>query len=302
MEQKKYIKIQRLKEENMRGFKTCDRIVVQEKIDGANFSVKYDEDTDSILAFSRNFPLSENNTLSGAWDWAQRLDKEAVKEALGTNLILFGEWLVQHVVEYPEDRYGKAYFYDVLNADTEEYLEQDEVEKIVKKLGLIYVPVFYRGEFESWEHLMQFVGKTDLGGEKGEGIVVKNMTRINDKKLQQPWYTKIVSAEYSETAKVFIKPMSAKMEKKLERAALVKTIVTEVRVKKLILKMADEGVIPADWNSEHLPIIKKNIGKAIYDDCISEEPETMEKIGKNFSGMFFAVVMEIVEDIVDKRS
>lgn len=302
MEQKKYIKIQRLKEENMRGFKKGDRILVQEKIDGSNFSIKYDEDTDSILAFSRNFPLSENNTLSGAWNWAQRLNKEEVKEVLGTKLILFGEWLVQHIVEYPKERYRKAYFYDVLNVETEEYLEQEEVERIVKKLGLIYVPVFYTGEFESWEHLMQFVGKTDLGGEKGEGIVVKNMTRINDKKSQQPWYTKIVSAEYSETANVFIKPMSAKMEKKTALVALVKTIVTEVRVMKLVHKMADEGIIPADWNREHLPIIKKNIGKALYDDCISEEPEIMEKIGKNFSGAAFAVAMEIVESMLDKRS
>ena len=91
---------------------------------------------------------------------------------------LFGEWLVSHTIVYPDDRYQNAYFYDVWDTESERYLEQDKVEDIVKRLNLIYVPVFYKGEFESWKHLKQFVGRTDLGGENGEGIVVKNMSKI----------------------------------------------------------------------------------------------------------------------------
>lgn len=191
MEQKKYMDIERLKDKYVDGFQKGDYIVVQEKIDGANFSIRYDEETDSVRAFSRKKILDLGNNLRGAWEWSQKLDQELIKEVLGTNLILFGEWLVSHTIVYPDDRYQNAYFYDAWDTETERYLEQDKVENIVKQLGLIYVPVFYKGEFESWEHLKQFVGRTDLGGENGEGIVVKNMTRLNDPNTRLPFIQKL---------------------------------------------------------------------------------------------------------------
>lgn len=42
MEQKKFMDIERLKESFIDGFQKGDYIVVQEKIDGANFSIRYD--------------------------------------------------------------------------------------------------------------------------------------------------------------------------------------------------------------------------------------------------------------------
>ena len=106
-----------------------------------------------------------------------------IKNVLGFSLILFGEWLVSHTVIYPDDKYKNAYFYDVYDVEEQKYLSQDKVENIIHRLGLIYVPVFYKGEFQSWDHLKQFVGRTDLGGEYGEGIVVKNMTRQRSNKI-----------------------------------------------------------------------------------------------------------------------
>ena len=169
MEQKKYMDIERLKQIHIDGFAKGDHVVVQEKIDGANFSIRYDAENDIIAAFSRKNPLSFENNLRGAWQWAQKLDKYLVKNVLGENLILFGEWLVPHTIVYPEDKYQNAYFFDVYDLNTSRYLPQDEVEYIVNDLGLNYVPVFYDGEFQSWEHIQQFVGRTDLGGESGEG-------------------------------------------------------------------------------------------------------------------------------------
>ena len=146
--------------------------------------------------------LDLGNNLRGAWEWSQKLDKKLVKEVLGTNLVLFGEWLVSHTIAYPDDRYQIAYFYDVWDTESERYLDQDKVEDIVKQLNLIYVPVFYKGTFESWDHLKQFVGRTDLGGENGEGIVVKNMTRLNDPNTRLPFYTKIVADKFAEKKSV----------------------------------------------------------------------------------------------------
>ena len=102
MEQRKYMNISRLKTKDLPGFRIGDHIIVQEKIDGANFSFRYDVENDRICSFSRRFELNEENNLSGAWEWSQKLNKEQVAKVLGNKLIMFAEWLVPHTVKYPE--------------------------------------------------------------------------------------------------------------------------------------------------------------------------------------------------------
>ncbi len=277
MEQKKFMDIERLKDKYVEGFQKGDYIVVQEKIDGANFSIRYDEETDSVASFSRKNLLDFANNLRGAWQWAQKLDKELVKEVLGNNLVLFGEWLVSHTIAYPADRYQNTYFYDAFDIETMQYLEQDKVKDIVNRLGLIYVPVFYEGEFISWEHLKQFVGRTDLGGENGEGIVVKNMTRLNDPNTRLPFYTKIVGDKFAEKQSVK-KFDSEKVEERARLQTIVESIVTEGRVTKLVHKMVDEGIIPEDWDEHDMGTIARNIGKEVYYDCVKEEPDVFREL------------------------
>ena len=102
---------------------------------------------------------------------------------------MFAEWLAPHTVKYPEDRYYNAYCFDVRDAETGLYLPQEQVKGIVQQLELIYVPVFYDGPFTSWEDIQALVGKTEHGGEYGEGVVIKNMTRLNDPNERFPFYT-----------------------------------------------------------------------------------------------------------------
>lgn len=297
MEQKKYMDIERLKDKYVDGFQPGDYIIIQEKIDGANFSIRYDEGVNSVKAFSRNKPLNLSNNLRGAWEWSQRLNENLVQEVLGNTLILFGEWLVSHTIVYPDDRYQNAYFYDVWDTETEKYLTQDKVKYIVERLRLNYVPVFYEGEFVSWEHLKQFVGRTDFGGESGEGIVVKNMTRLNDSNTRLPFYTKIVADKFAE--KKSVKEFD---ESKLERRALLQTIVesvvTEGRVRKLVQKMVDGGLIPEDWDEHNMGDIAKNIGREVYYDCIKEEPETVEQVGDLFGKLASGTAMKIVRSML----
>ena len=68
------------------------------------------------------------------------------------------------------------------------YLPQNEVKKLVEQLGLNYVPAFYEGVFTSWDDIMSLIGKTEMGAEFGEGIVIKNMT----KRKYGIYYVKIV--------------------------------------------------------------------------------------------------------------
>lgn len=297
MEQKKYMDIERLKDKYVDGFQPGDHIIVQEKIDGANFSIKYDEASNSIKAFSRKKMLDLGNNLRGAWEWSQRLNENLVQEVLGNTLILFGEWLCSHTIVYPDDKYQNAYFYDVWDSETEKYLTQDRVKVIVERLGLNYVPVFYEGEFVTWEHLKQFVGKTDLGGESGEGIVVKNMTRLNDPNTRLPFYTKIVADKFAEKKSVK-KFDEGKLERRAKLQSIVESVVTEGRVRKLVHKMVDDGLIPENWDEQNMGDIAKNIGKEVYYDCVKEEPETVEQVGDLFGKLASGTAMKIVRGIL----
>lgn len=63
MKQKKYMDILIWTEENSKGFQKGDKIVVQEKIDGANFSMRYNGEKDNIVSFDREDRLSLGNSM-----------------------------------------------------------------------------------------------------------------------------------------------------------------------------------------------------------------------------------------------
>ena len=304
MQMKKFMDIERLKPAFLPGFEIGDHIIIQEKIDGANFSIRYDAEHDVIGAFSRKRELDFGNNLRGAWQWAQELNKELVRSVLGTDLILFGEWLVRHTVPYPEEKYNQAYFYDIYDAGSQSYLPQDLVKQYVDQLALNYVPVFYDGEFTSWDDVKQYVGKTEMGGEYGEGVVVKNQSKLNNPNTRLPFYTKIVAEKFCETkGQKHNKP--ADMEKIAERERLqelTETVVTEARVRKLLHKLVDSGLIPEEWDEHNMATIAKNIGRETFYDCQKEEPDIVEQVGSMFGKLASSTAMKIVRSILAERT
>ena len=290
MEQKQYLNISRLRDDDLPDFHVGDHIIVEEKIDGANFSFRYDAEKDQICSFSRRVELHAKNTLFGAWEWSQKLDKKKIAEVLGNNLIMFAEWLAPHTVKYPDEKYFNAYCFDIMNAETEQYLPQEQVKKVVQDLELSYVPVFYDGPFTSWEALEGLVGRTELGGEYGEGIVIKNMTRLNDPDENFQFYVKNVGEAFKEKKAIGgwgMKMLDHKHEKSVEQE-LTESVVTTARVRKLILKMVDEQELPINWKELDQRKIMRKLSNAVYYDCVKEEPDTVEQVGKEF-GKYAAI-------------
>lgn len=299
---KKYMDIERLKPKHLDGFEVGDLIYIQEKIDGANFSIKYDEETDSIKSFSRQRELDSKETLRGAWTFSQSLDKDLLKEVLGNYLILFGEWLVKHSVPYPEDKYHKAYFYDVYDSVNEKYLPQDETMEIIDKLGLLRVPLFYIGEFQSWEHINSMLGLTQMGGEYGEGVVIKNMTKLNNPNTRLPFYVKSVCEQFCETKAHQIKVVDIDaMNERARLRDLTASIVTVARITKLLNKFVDEGLIEEDWDEKSMSIIAKNLGRRVYEDCIKEESDIVNKVGEIFGKFASGIAMGYAKDILRNK-
>ena len=183
---------------NTDGFEVGDIIQITEKWDGSNASIRYDAETGKLVAFSRRLELSYNNTLNGFWNYVQSLNPEDYEDT--PNYVIFGEWGVKNAIQYSPDAYGKWYVYDIYDVEKEEYLPQVEVKKFVETHNLTYIHVLYEGEFISWEHCMTFCDSPAYG-DKQEGIVIKNQTKLNNPYSRTPFVLKIVNDCFSEIKK-----------------------------------------------------------------------------------------------------
>jgi len=301
MDQKKYVDIERLKDKYAMAFKAGEHITVSEKIDGANASIRYDAETGSLAAFSRRQRLTEDNNLQGFYAYVLTLDPVKWADVTSNGrFIVFGEWLVKHTIKYPDDLMRKFYVFDVWDTEAEQYVPWFLTYQIAQALGLKTVPIFYDGEFTSWEDLYALVGRTEMQAEPtGEGIVIKSQDRLDNKFSGTPAYVKIVAKEFSEVHQS--KPQKeidpAKIAAKQAAEAQVETIVTQRRVEKTIQKFVEDNLIPEDWDEKSLGAIAKILPRAVYDDCVKEEPETVAQI-ENFGKLCAQVAMKHARALV----
>ena len=306
---KKYLDIERCKQKYAETFNVGEDIVIQEKIDGSNASIRYDEESGTLKAFSRRLELNADNTLNGFWDYVQTLNLDTFKEILGSRYIVFGEWMgAKHAIKYPENVYGKFWMFDVWDTQTEQYLPYEETRSFYDKLiacgneenKFNFVPVFYIGKFESWEKTSELVGRTEVGAEPtGEGIVIKRQNCLDSKSSRLPFYVKIVSEQFSEVHKSkkqkAIDPEA--IAKKEANLALAATIVTPQRVQKMLYKFIEDGLLPQDWDEHNLKDISKILPNAIYKDCVKEENETVQQV-EDFGKVAAKLSMSIVRDLI----
>lgn len=273
-------------------FSQSDEIVIQEKIDGSNTHITVEDN--SFKCYSSNFILNEKVNLQGFWYWCKDHYMQVPKKYWGIDI--YGEWLVPHHCEYPAEKYGDFYVFDVM--ENGEYWSQDKVEELARECGFSYAPILYRGTFESWKHLMSFVGQTRLGGTKGEGIVVKNQTRLNSKTSQ--FYIKIVDVEFQETNKSrkVIKTVNMGRVLKMEEELLLSnSIVTLPRVRKIILKLIDNKELPSDWGILDDKSLLKVIKPYVYKDCIKEEKEIVDKVGNLFGKYCNDITLSLIKTL-----
>lgn len=302
---KKYIDIQVVREietvldditlpVNTGAFQVGDIISITEKMDGANASIRYDEKEDVLRAFSRNNELSKDQNLRGFWEYVQKMDKEPF--ARYPHYIFFGEWLVKHTVIYEKDNYDKFYLFSIFDGDADQWLPQDSVKSIADECGIPYVHELYYGKFISWDHCKQFANDPAYGN-KQEGIVIKNQTALSEGR--EPHVLKYVNPEFYEIKVDNRRQNMRKRDDSLKKADMdeaeryIRMIVTEARVRKIINKLVDEGIMPEKIERKDLQIIYKNLPKRIYEDCLKEEPEIIQKAGNYAGKMCMKVGIEI---------
>jgi hypothetical protein len=279
--------------------KEGDIISITEKIDGSNASFRLDETNPlGVSCYSRNQILSEEQRLSGFYDWVKD-NIVPIKDKLNPNYIYYGEWLVSHKVVYKPECYKHFYGFSIWDTVEEQYLSDDIVIEEARKLNIKTTNYFYQGEYISFEHLMSFVGKSDITLEPntGEGIVVKNVSYTNSRNGEQ-CFVKLVSERFAEIQKQKV-PKNPNVNNVLK--SLIMTVLTKPRIEKLMYKLVDDGLLKEDYAIEDMSTILRTLGSNVYEDIMKEESELFEQyetdevkrgVGKNLPNMIKEILKE----------
>lgn len=297
MEQKKYHKIIRYGHKSTQDvLNKGDYIIIQEKIDGANasFAVINGE----LKCWSRNRELNESNTLEGFYEWVQQ---NVQVQKLLEGVVYFGEWTAQHKVLY--EGYMKQFFlYDIYNLHLEEYVSFSMVRDEAKRLGLQLIPVFFEGEFESFEQLMSYVGRTDLGGKlkgkpTGEGIVVKNVNYRDE--FGKQIFVKLVIDGFREIQR---QKQTKDSKKAFSEAELkVRECVTLPRVEKQVFKLIDNGLLDREYGIEDMGFLLKHTSPMVAEDILKEEMQDFNVTIKDIQTYMVKVLPLVLKEIIKSK-
>lgn len=302
MNRKSFIDIQHIREQetelkksNIGAFEVGNHIVIQEKFDGSCACIAYDKETDSMAAFSRRQTLDMKNALNGFWNFVQQQDKSRWIEDDG--IYCFGEWSNKNKIKY--DLETKHFFvFDVYDSKREQWMPQDFVKQFAAEHDLEYIHVLYDGPFISWEHCKSFMNMPHYG-KRQEGIVVKNIDKMNNENNYLPAYLKIVNSDFKETRDP--KPIDIeKLNSKNKSMEIAQSIITEARVQKMLFKLRDENVLPEKLSPEDMSLIARNLPKRIYEDCVKEEPEYVTAAGEYFGKACGSITMVHARNLICK--
>ena len=269
---------------NTGSFEPGDIISITTKIDGANASIAWDDTTGKLEIFSRTNLLNQPGALRGFYDYVKTEVEPKLDMSKHPDIVVFGEWLVSHSVSYNKEAYGKWYVYDIWNKKLGGYMTQSVVSAFCREYGLDYAEELYYGPFVSWDHCRSFIGKSIAYGPDQEGIVIKNQTKLYAKKTEGPVYIKIVDEKFKESqhSKKEKKPIDPEAKAaRTEAARLAASIVTEARIRKLILKLVDECKLSADLQPKDMSAVMKLLPKMAFEDVLKEEPETVKQLGEH---------------------
>lgn len=293
----RFYSIPYITEKRMNMIDTSDYVYIEEKLDGSNASFNIDEQG-NLRVYGRNYELNDTtNTLYGCYDWVTRnIGKDRIERVIGTKYTVYFEWLAKTKhIEYPDNIYNKGYIFSVKDNDSGNYLSQDKVYEIAKELEIDTVPLLYKGQFISWEHAMQFIGKSKLGL-SGEGIVIK--AQGNKKGIQsapEQRMIKLVADEFKESMQCIGGTDFEKLEERQKQIELTKSIVTNARIEKAVYRVLERNNTDK-LDKESLLAIKKPIISEIYKDCLKEEKDLVNQIGKVFGGIINTIVQDYINN------
>ena len=136
-------------------------LVVEEKMDGANVAISFNDAGELLLQSRGHYLIGDERTkhFSLFKQWAYNSIEELYL-VLGDRYILYGEWLyAKHTIFYNN---LDSYFleYDVLDRETEEFLDTLSRHRLLQDLAVASVPVLYSGIPNNYQEITSLVGQS----------------------------------------------------------------------------------------------------------------------------------------------
>jgi RNA ligase-like protein len=250
-----------------------DPVLVEEKIDGSQFSFGVFEDeqgTRFVRCRSKGAEinvLAPDNMFKKGVQWV--LDNQ---ERLNVGWTYRGEYLCKpkhNALAYDRIPNNNIIIFDI-NIGEEEYLSYEWKAQAALDIGLEVVPQVHYGKIEDLNHFRMLLDTTScLGGQKVEGVVIKNYNRFGlDKKVL---LGKFVSESYKEVHGREWKADNPSKQDVVQM--LIASLKTPARWNKAIEHMRDAGKledsprdigvlmkeVPTDIEKEEMEYIKDKL-------------------------------------------
>lgn len=160
-----------LSKEEVRIF-LAHEIYVEEKIDGANLGISFNDKGECLLQNRGDYLYSP---LDGQWalliNWLD-IHEDDIFENLTNEYILFGEWCyATHSIKY-EALPDWFVAFDIFDKKENKFFSVQRRDEMLERMNVQKVPMLGRGKY-SLDQLMQFMGKSKYGNGLGEGIYLR---------------------------------------------------------------------------------------------------------------------------------
>ena len=277
----KYPKIRILGDRSNDGILTTPgKIVIQEKVDGANFGFYIEADILYFCSHNQNLTDSNQITKTGIpknWKGIEPVleswDRDP--EMFDEGLYYYGESLQKHTIKYDDGISGFIGF-DILDLDTGSFLYWTWAEARFKNMRLPFINVICELSTDkeiTIDYLKSLYQKSAYKAGSAEGIVIKRY----DTQLM----AKIVDDEFKEKAK---QPTLKDPVNDVVEYPIAEIYATPARIEKIIHKLHDEG------NEIEMPMMKI-LFKRVVEDILEEE---IIEIYYNYSKINFKTLNNLV--------
>jgi len=241
---KKYPKIYTLGSDENREFFDFenDSIIIEEKVDGGNFSCWLDKDQ-LVHVGSRNRDLTEAEDHKIFAKQRAYLAKKLENKKLDPDYIYYLECMAQHTIKYDDN------IPDMIGIDIRAkrsmkdgeyglFLARERRCQLFDDIGIENVPLVWRGKVGELKKLEinSLIPQSKYYKGRAEGIVLKNYCRLSRQGNHQ-LYAKVVIDEFKENNKAIF---GCVRKKNPDTEKIVEQYCTDARVKKQIQKLLNE--------------------------------------------------------------
>jgi len=245
-----------------------DEIVIEEKIDGANFRFMIDRTTrpEKIIFGSRNLELKTGNDNGGNWSRCIEFITNQTAKCkwplkMFSGHIFYGECCFKHSMNYDWEKIPPFLGFDVYHILYKRFLSYEGKVKMFKELNLPIVPLIkivrakdIKGIVSEDVPVSAYASPSATPEEKfAEGIIFKNYSK--------QMFGKFVRPKFKETNKEAFG--QSKKFADTDNKKMVAVYCTNSRIEKCVFKLVDEG------NKLEMPLMHK-LPKMVTDDIYEE--------------------------------